>query len=44
MNKWMIWGYPYFLETPKWLGSMGYDSPTYKWGIPWDYNPLILNL
>ena len=23
-------------------GSMGYDSPTYKWGIPWGYNPLIL--
>ena len=17
------------------IGSMGYDSPTYKWGIPW---------
>ena len=21
---------------------MGYNSPTYKWGIPWGYNPLVL--
>ena len=22
-------------------GSMGYFTDPYKWGIPWDYNPLI---
>ena len=27
-------------RVPEVNGSMGYfDSPTYKWGIPWGYNP-----
>ena len=24
------------------IGSMGYFTDPYKWGIPWGYNPLIL--
>ena len=27
MNKWMIWGYPDFLETPKWLVYWGEAKP-----------------
>ena len=33
------------LGCPRKLGSMVSKwviSPTYKWGIPWGYNPLIL--
>ena len=35
------------LGCPRKLGSMvgkWVISPTYKWGIPWGYNPLILTI
>ena len=39
MNKpWLLSTYPKYPEP---LSSISVISPTYKWGIPWSYNPLI---
>ena len=26
------------------IGSMGYFTDPYEWGIPWGYNPMILTI